>query len=430
MIRQLRRKFIFILMCVASLILLAVFASMLISTSSNSRRMSDAMLRQALAAPPNMQGVRPPPAGEGRETVAAELPGLRTPILIAEIGPDGQVAVLVHQLHFMDADQVKEAVLAAARSGKVQGTLADYGLRWRMSDDGSRIALADISMEREVLKNLIVNALLIGGVSLAAFFILSLFLSRWTVRPVEAAWQRQRQFVADASHELKTPLTVILSNAGMLSADGVFTDEKKARRMERVLAEATRMKTLVEDLLVLAKSDSAELARVQAQVDLSFVVTSAVLTFEPAVFDARKELSYHVEDSLFVTGDAQRLQQLAGIFLDNAVKYSPPGGNISVSLKKVEKKTALLSVLTDGAPLSPKELTQVFERFYRADKARSAPGSYGLGLSIAQSIVEEHHGKIWADSKEGTGNCFYAKLPLAESTIEKLVAKEGRIWYK
>ncbi len=412
MIGKLRRKFIFILMSVVTLILLAVFVSILLSTAGNTRRMSENMLRQALAKPTYSQKMRPPQTGGGRNPSEAILPNPRMPVLVVEISPDGDLSFTDNQLHFIEEDQAIAAVQAALASGKNMGILNDYGLRFMLLDDGSRLALADYSFEQEMLKNLVFNSLMIGGAALTVFFFISMFLSRWAVRPVAQAWERQRQFVADASHELKTPLTVILSNADMLSGNGTFADEKKARRMEHIQAEAVRMKRLVEDLLMLAKSDITESTTIKERVDFSFVVKNAVLIFEPIVFDEKKKFTYDVQDNLFVEGDTQHLQQLVAILLDNAVKYCPAWGQVRLSLTEGDKKTALLVVSNDGAFIAKDELKKIFRRFYRLDQSRSAHGSFGLGLSIAESIVIEHGGKIWAENSAEKGNDFIVNLPL------------------
>ena len=412
MIQKLRRKLIFILMSVVTLILLAVFVSMLLSTSSNTQRMSETMLQQALKMQSPLQGLRPPQVEYGRNPVGAVSPGTRMPIMVAEIGADGTISFLINQLYFIEEDEAKSAVRAAMNAEEDSGILQNNELRFQKSDDGVRIALADISMERAMLRSLIINSLMIGGAALAVFFFVSIFLSRWAVRPVELAWKKQRQFIADASHELKTPLTVILSNAEMLSTDGTFTDEKKSRRMGHIRAEAARMKKLVDDLLTLAKTDSTKGTMIRERIDFSFLMTSTVLTFEPIVFDDRKKLTYEVQDKIFVAGDAQRLQQLLSILLDNAVKYCPSGGLITINLKEIDKKNALLSVFNDGEPISKEEIAQIFQRFYRIDKSRSTHGSFGLGLAIAKSIVREHGGKIWVESDDKNGNRFFVALPL------------------
>lgn len=413
MIRKLHRKFIFVLMSVVTLILLAVFISMLLSTSGSTQRMSEAILQQALVMQPFPQDFQLPQEESGLDSANMPMPNARLSVLVAEIDANGKIVFVTNQLYFIKEEDAVSIIQTAMNTVGNTGTLNDYGLRWLKSEDGDRIALADISMEQEMLKNLIMNTLPIGGAALVAFFFISLFLARWTVRPVELSWARQRQFIADASHELKTPLTVILSNADMLSEDEVYTYEKKFRRLEHIQVEARRMKKLVEALLELAKSDDEENIRIQERIDFSFIVTSAVLTFEPVIYDERKELSHNVRNNLFVTGDAARLQQLISILLDNAVKYCPKEGQIIVDLKEGDKKTAVLTVINDGEPIPKEALNQIFERFYRIDKARSAHGSFGLGLSIAEGIVREHGGKIWAGSDSETGNGFYVSLPLA-----------------
>lgn len=411
MIQKLRRKFIFILMSVVTLILLAVFVSLLLSTSINTQRMSETMLKQVLNMRPPTQGL-PPQVEGGQNPVGAVSPNARMPIMVAEISTDGTISFLTNQLQFIEEVEAKSAVRAAMNTEKDSGLLQNYELRFQKSDDGVRIALADISMERAMLQSLIINSLMIGCAALVVFFFASIFLSRWAVRPVELAWKKQRQFVADASHEIKTPLTIILSNAEMLSAPETFTDEKKSRRMEHIRAEAARMKKLVDDLLTLAKTDGTKGIMVRERVDFSFLMTRTILTFEPIVFDDRKKLTYKVQENIFVAGEAQHLQQLLSILLDNAVKYCPSGGLIWISLNEIDKKNALLTVFNDGEPIPKEEIAQIFQRFYRIDQSRSARGSFGLGLAIAENIVREHDGKLWVESDDENGNSFFVSLPL------------------
>jgi signal transduction histidine kinase len=339
-------------------------------------------------------------------------PRTRTPILVAEIEEDGKISVLVNQLYFLTEEEAEVIVKSAVDSPKSSGILSDKTVRFLKSDDGTRIAMADASMEQGILRELILHSLIIGFGALTVFLLISLFLARWAVGPVELAWKRQRQFVADASHELKTPLTVILSNAEMLSGEGGFSDEKKARRIAHIRAEALRMKTLVEDLLTLAKIDGTAEKKSHHPVDFSFTVMNTLLAFESIIYDARKKLDFDVADNLFVSGDDGHLRQLLGILLDNASKYCPAGGEVRVTLKTADRKNLLLTVRNEGDPIPREALDQIFLRFYRVDSARSAHGGYGLGLSIAEKIVKEHGGRIWAESDVKTGNSFFVSLPM------------------
>ena len=259
-----------------------------------------------------------------------------------------------------------------------------------------------------------IHSSIIGACSFAVFFLFSILLSGWAVKPVEIAWQRQRQFVADASHELKTPLTVILSNADMLEKDRDIPKGQNRQRISHIKAESLRMKQLIESLLALARSDSGQESAVSAPVDLSFIVNSSLMAFEPLAFDMGKHITYDIEAALHVNGDDKKLRQLTDILLDNACKYSQDNGSICVTLKKASAKEALLTVSNEGAPLTKEEIKHLFLRFYRGDTARSNIPGYGLGLSIAQSIVSEHGGKIEASTDGFATNSFIVRLPIQE----------------
>ena len=235
------------------------------------------------------------------------------------------------------------------------------------------------------------------------FFILSVLLARWAVRPVEAAWLRQKQFVADASHELKTPLTVILSNAEML--DETTQPDKLNQRVENIHAEGIRMKRLIEDLLSLARSDYSPKQQSKEKCCLSDIITESVLLYESTIFDEGKALNYVIAESVYVMGFPARLRQLADILIDNAKKYTDRGGIITISLSVGAKKNALLTVENTGNPIPQDELENIFRRFYRVDKSRENHGGFGLGLSIAESIAAEHKARLWAES-DGGKNVF------------------------
>ena len=413
MIKRLRRKFVLMVMAVVAIILLAIFVAILTTTQRNNERISVGMLQQSLTARPSPRGNIAPASDSIPFPV--DFPNMRLPVLVIEVEESGAVLTIANQLHFIenaDIEPIAGLVLAGERD---TGIIRSYELRYlrRNTESGFRIALADISMEQEILKTQIANSLLIGVGAMLLFFFLSLFLARWAVRPVETAWERQKQFIANASHELKTPLTVILSNADMLRNENPFENEKNARRMEHIHAEAMRMKKLVEDMLTLAKSDSTEAPGTYSLVDFSYVAKSAILMYESIVFDEGKEFSCEMEAGISVMGDSQKLQQAIHILLDNALKYSPVRASIRVGLCKTEHKTLLLTVENEGTPIPAHELENIFLRFYRRDESRSEHGSFGLGLSIAQSIIIAHNGKIWADSDRVSLNRFYVSLPLA-----------------
>ena len=227
---------------------------------------------------------------------------------------------------------------------------------------------------------------------------------------MEKSWKEQRQFVSDASHELKTPLTVILTNAELLQQPD-YDAERKGTFAANILTMAGQMRSLVENLLDLARVDNGLAKAVWTQVDLSHTVYDAVLPFEPVYFEKGLDLQSRIQENIRVNGSEMHLRQVVEILLDNARKYSDCPGTVVVCLQRHSRGQCLLSVSNPGAPIPPQDLQNIFKRFYRVDQARSRDGSYGLGLPIAEGIVNDHKGRIWATSQNGF-NTFYVSLPM------------------
>jgi len=274
------------------------------------------------------------------------------------------------------------------------------------------IVFADVSSEVSTMNNLIRNCVLIGILSFLVFLVIAIFFARWAVKPVEDAWIQQRQFVSDASHELKTPLTVILTDAEMLKSRD-FDEDRKKQFASNIYTMSLQMRGLVESLLQLARVDNGAIQKVPMQIiDMSQLVANEILTFEVLFFEKGLILQDEVQQNIAVKGSEQHIKQVIEILLDNAQKYSDPNGTVTVTLEKTGSHKCVLSVADPGEEISEENLKNIFKRFYRIDEARAMNHSYGLGLSIAQNIVLNHKGKIWAESKDGI-NCFKVELPLA-----------------
>ena len=311
-----------------------------------------------------------------------------------------------------DTDALTAILTDCLAQEEDEGSLPGYALRYLRQDDGlyTQIAFVDISLETAALRQMMASYLRIALLSLALLAGASFLLSLRVTRPVERAWRQQRQFFSDASHELKTPLTVILSNAEML--EGAALPERESRWRDNILSEARQMKTLVEEMLTLSRTEDAQRKPVMADVDLSDLSEDCALAFEPVAFEAGKPLSWDVTPALTVSGDGEKLRRLLSILLDNAAKYGAPGEGIVLSLR-AERNQAVLSVSngSGGHPIPPEELPRLFERFYRADASRGEQSGFGLGLPIAQAIAKEHHGALRAESDEKTTR-FTFTLPL------------------
>lgn len=258
------------------------------------------------------------------------------------------------------------------------------------------------------MSNLLRNCIFIGVACFLAFLGISYLLAGWVVKPVDKAWRQQRQFIADASHELKTPLTVIMTNAELLqNAD--YDEISHSAFSSSILVMARQMRELVEQMLELARTDSVQSDAAFSSFDLSRLVSDATLPFEPVFFEKGLTLYTNIAENILISGNPAQLQQVLDILLDNAQKYSGENAAAWVNLQRHGKGHCLLTVANEGEGIPLQDLNNLFKRFYRADQARSRTGSFGLGLSIAESIVKLHKGKIWAESKNGI-NTFFVEL--------------------
>ena len=401
MIRRLRVKFVAIIMAFVAVILVCVMAAVLGLTRVTLERESLDMMRHIALDP-----IQAPAPGE-------EFDGVRLPYFVLSVAEDGTIEPAGGGYYDLsDTEFLQQAAAEAVDSGAQSGVLAESHLRFLRleTDSGSYIVFADTSNETQTLTGLFRTCLLLCGAAFAAFFILSILLARWAVRPVEKAWTQQKQFVADASHELKTPLTVLLTDAELLcTPEGEYDAAEKRKLSQSMLTVAQQMRVLVEQLLELARVDQGIPRGQYGRLNWSENVSDALLPFEPVFYEKGLQLETNLQDGIFVRGYAAQLQQAAGVYLDNAQKYAEPGTTVQVTLMRCGGHKARLVVATQGEAIPQKELQNIFKRFYRTDPAHRRNGSYGLGLAIAAGVAEQHSGRVWAESENGV-NTFYLEL--------------------
>ena len=271
------------------------------------------------------------------------------------------------------------------------------------SKDGyTLVAFMDNTLSEGELDTLLHNVLIVGGTAIVLLFFISLWLSKQIIRPLEENDRQQKQFISDASHELKTPVAVISTNAELL-----MRELGENEWLANIQYENDRMGDLVKQLLDLSRAENAETP--MEPVDLSRIVTGEVLAFESLAFDQGKTILSDIDDGIHVTGSQTQLSQLTSILLDNAVRHGT-GNEIELSLKS-QGHAAVLSVVNDGEEISPEKLEHLFDRFYRVDEARGSEGHhYGLGLSIAKAVAEKHGGSIGVSCHNGKVQ-FFVSLP-------------------
>ena len=401
MIRKLRWQFVGVCMALVLTVLAAVFAAAYHAVRQNIEDLSRQVLTQVIRED-----------GSGSAPgVSVEIGGDRLLLPYFTVNIWGGTAYITGGTYanLEDTDALRDILSQCLEQNQTEGTVEDYHLRYLVEDNGlyRKLAFVDMSMEQATLARVIRSYLVIALAALLVLLGIAAAASRWVTRPVERAWRQQRQFLSDASHELKTPLTVILSNAELL--EGAALPEKPARWSGNIRCEAEQMRTLVEQMLTLARADNGVRPAAMEPVNFSDVATECVLSFEPVAFEAGKPLEDHVAEDVTVTGDRDRLRHLISILLDNAVKYGATGGTITLTLERTERQ-ARLTVANPGDPIPPEHLPHLFERFYRADSSRGEQSGFGLGLSIADTIAREHKGSLRAES-DAVSTRFIFTLP-------------------
>lgn len=395
MIKKLKRRFILTSMAVVTLVLLLVSIVLFLGARRVVYSDADQMLKRSLMFSLGEKG-----NGEGRG-------GRFERAVVLTVDPEtGEVENRSSgTLQNFSEEEQQELAQEAARGGK----LKNRGVRASVEKRNGKtyVAVVDTAVEDRLLNAATKALALFAAGTWAALLLLVWLLSGWAVRPMAKAWDMQRQFVADASHDLKTPLTVILSNSELLKQQSETADTPEVDRIE---AAGRRMKDLVQKMLTLARMEDDPNRGAWESMDLSDMVMEGALAFEATAFEKGLTIDENVESDLVVKGNRAQVQSVLECLLDNACKYADPSSAVTVSLEKAGKR-AKLTVHNTGSYIPPEDLPHVFERFYRADKSRTASDSSGLGLAIVQSVVESMGGTVSVESSESAGTAFTVLLP-------------------
>ena len=249
----------------------------------------------------------------------------------------------------------------------------------------------------------------VGLLTLLAMLGISILFAKRAVAPIEQSYYKQKQFIQDASHELKTPLASIRANLEALQANRQETVQSQQKWLDHIFHETRRMSKLVTELLELARAGQSEQPLMLEPVCLSKLLERTLLSVEAVLYEKDISLEQKIQPEIFVKADADKVEQVIHILLDNACKYTPPGGNVAVCLHR-QKRHAVLTVTNTGEGIAPEHIDKIFDRFYRVDNSRKHTGSYGLGLSIARSLVEQMKGELLAQSVPHQKTTFTVRL--------------------
>lgn len=273
-------------------------------------------------------------------------------------------------------------------------------------DGNYQISFLDVTDSMDTLRNLALTFIIVGFAMLAVIFFISLIFANRSIKPVSEAWEKQRQFVADASHELKTPLSIINANYDVLLSNKNETIISQIKWFEYMKVGTDRMADLINSLLSLAKIESENAEGSIAPFNMSEKVCEIVQSMEAAVHEKGITLSQSIEPGIIVNSDMEMVTQVFTILYDNALKYTDENGQIDVSVKET-KRLVTCTIKNSGKGIAPQDLSRIFDRFYRADKSRTGgSGGYGLGLSIAKTCMDKLGGKITAASVENEMTAF------------------------
>lgn len=433
MLKRLRRKIVALIMVLVGLVLVG---SMALGPVVLLIKLNDAaenvLIESADRGPLKLGGPRigkqPTPSAKELDNIS----GSPYPVFCVSLSSDGTL-IANSKATSMDDGVLADAIGRVMASSSDTGRIHDLSLMYARvaTDDGVNVAFLDTSIIDDNVISSAVLALQRIAIGMVVLFGIAVVCARYVTRPVAEAWEQQQRFVADASHELKTPLTVILASADIMGQHPEKSVGDQGKWLSSIEDEAKRMKKLVEELLAAARADEevagseAKTDAPMAVVDFSELVARSCLHLEAVAFDKNISFAWTAQDRLACKGREEELERLVKILLENAMKYAAPcaaqgaaQAQVTLSAERAGAKIRLW-VRNSGEPIAPDVLPHLFERFYRADPARGGGESFGLGLYIAHTVAEGHHGSLTATSSNADGTVFTLMLPAATAVFAK-----------
>lgn len=428
MFKRLRNKFLILNMSIISVMMITAFAVIYTITYNNMQMENQNKL---LSLPViKLESNSNPPKTNGSVSaglhVIRNIPSDYSLSFSIRVDSDGKVSDIDSYIDMSDKSYHKAAQLAWSNKKNnstinLDGKLWEYTLSpivenhiifqngqqsVNTTDKGYDIKFLDVTDTHKTLGELLATFIVVGIVMLIVIFVISLYFANRAIKPIAEVWEKQKQLVADASHELKTPLAIINANSDALLAVQEETIKSQRKWLHYIKAEICRMTKLINDLLYLAKTENTSVRRIYSSLDISSIVNNVVLSMEAIAFEKDIKFSHKVEQDIMVKGDPEQIKQVVMILFDNAIKYTDEKGYINISLKKT-KRYIVFSIKNSGKGISKQDLPKLFDRFYRVDPSRTHEnGGYGLGLSIAKAIIDSLGGRIYAESVENESTTF------------------------
>ncbi|WP_040205837.1 sensor histidine kinase [Neobacillus jeddahensis] len=430
MFTRLRNKFLLLNMTITSMVMIAAFTIIYFITYNNIH--SDIQNKLNAQSKMEIKTERkelPDETEKGGTMTTAQNASLDGPLsFMIEVDADGKIVNIDSFINLSEKTYLK-AVETAWRHKKDDNTMTLSGKKWKYSikrmenqiiqengqvlaveSDNFQIIFLDVTEANKTLLELLTTLLLVGIIMLVVIFIISLYFANRAIKPIAKTWEMQKQFVADASHELKTPLSIINANYDVLMENQDETIKSQLKWLGYMRIGTDRMTKLVNDLLCLTKIEGVNAEIRILPFDFSKVVHDSMLSMEAVMLEKQLNLSYSIEPDIMVKSDVERMKQVVTILFENAIKYANENGEIDVTLLK-SKRQVTFTIKNSGKGIAKQDLPKIFDRFYRGDPSRTQDtGGYGLGLSIAKTILDSLGGDIHATSIENKWTTFTVTL--------------------
>lgn len=422
MIKKLRIRITAVIMAGLTLLIAAVIIGIYIFMQRSETEETDKVVDSALGAvlredtdrPVDDKKQEPPEASDAAKRDPTASPGSgRMPVkrqssrnwISVLLSSEGSVKEIAYSSSYNkpdNEDEIGEAAENIAAQNSENGYIRLSGVSYRyfikQSGGRTRVIFIDRTNQIGTMQRLFIVMIAVGIGSLILLFPLSVMISGWIVTPISRAWSSQKEFFANASHELKTPLTVISANIDVITSEPEKTVAEQDKWFGYIRSETAKMSKLVNQMLYLSKDDREETELLMSEFNVSEAIEGVCLAAEALAFENGHPVVTEIEPDIYCKGDKEMTERLANILIDNAIRHSVGSEDVKVELHR-RKNRNILTVTNKGEYIPPEELSRLFERFYRTDKSRtSSTGGFGLGLSIAKTIAEKHKGTLTAAS--------------------------------
>lgn len=412
MIRRMRLKFFGVTSVIVVLMVLLFCGSILISTHLRDRAFANEVLDRLVDAyekmradpsfgeEPSNKG-EPPEGGEqgGDSNIVFKWQKNDSRAFVVLVEENGEIKFPLSTSTYFAPEEINGLANTIAQTGKLDGFL----VRVKQIDNTKIIAAIDMSIENDAFNRLLLTVILLGGGGIIVMLVLVWLLSYWIVQPAVTSLEKQKRFISEASHELKTPLTVISAGIELLQKQKANNSETK-KWLDNIKAQTEKMTIMTTDLLRFSRIEETEQI-IKKEFNISQTAMSTALTFESVAYEQGKEMVVDVEEGILYKGDSASVSQAITILCDNAIKHSDEKGIIYVRMERQNSKI-FLEVANTGGNISPDEIPLLFERFYRGSESRAEKQGTGLGLAILKTLAEKNNWKV--NVKVNTGKVTFS----------------------